>query len=67
VPRLLKEGISEGQAKQLVDSYVPMVNRALGKQVCHGSTCAGGAAAACIKMHMNSAPSIPFGVCHLLC
>jgi riboflavin kinase len=29
VPRLLKEGISEGQAKQLVDSYVPMVNRAL--------------------------------------
>jgi Reticulon len=31
VPRLLREGISESQAKQLVDSYVPMVNRALGE------------------------------------
>lgn len=31
MPRLLREGISESQAKQLVDSYVPMVNRALGE------------------------------------
>jgi hypothetical protein len=38
VPRLLREGISESQAKQLVDSYVPMVNRALALlyRVCTG-------------------------------
>lgn len=29
VPRLLREGISESQAKSLVDSYVPMVNKGL--------------------------------------
>ena len=37
VPRLLREGISESQAKQLVDSYVPMVNRALGECTLHVS------------------------------
>jgi len=30
VPQLLREGISESQAKSLVDSYTPMVNRGLG-------------------------------------
>jgi riboflavin kinase len=29
VPRLLREGISESQAKSLVDSYTPMVNKGL--------------------------------------
>ena len=37
MPRLLREGVSESQAKQLVDSYVPMVNRALGECMLHVS------------------------------
>lgn len=34
VPRILREGISESQAKSLVDSYLPMVNNGLGECSC---------------------------------
>lgn len=46
VPQLLREGISESQAKSLVDSYTPMVNRGLGG-CCTCKRCCGSFCLAC--------------------